>query len=99
MRYVLELTYCSEKHVKQAQLPQTPEEAREIWREIADDLMMGKEGKAEALGSGHLVRVSMVVINELDPNDPGLLALSVYRSCADIHPQPVEQKLYIAKGA
>ena|SRR5215203_4891041 len=95
---VLQLTYCTNQ-IKTMELPKKPGVAQNVWREIADDLLMGKKSEAEDLADGHVVRVSLYVVQDLDPNDPGSLELSVFRTCADIHPKEVEPKLYITKGA
>jgi hypothetical protein len=95
---VLQLVYCSGE-VKEAQLPREEAEAIAVWKEIADNVLLRKPQKADALGQGHLVRVSVIDVSDLDPNDPGHLALSVFRHCADIHPEvrskANEPKLYV----
>jgi len=99
--YVLEIRFCDQQ-TGVVELRGDDQVARDAWAEFADKLLLGQDfGVATPGGTGaHPVQVSLVGYNQLDPNDPGELHYSVYRTCSDLHPKSApEPKLIVAKGA
>ena len=83
--YVLEIRFC-DKQTGVVELRGTDQNARDAWAEFADKLLLGQElGVTAPQAGGHPVQVSLVHFSQLDPNDPGTLHYSVYRTCADLH--------------
>lgn len=96
---ILHLSYCSGQN-KELKLPDEEAKATDIWKAVADNMLMRIHQPAdEFFPAGHLVRVTLLTASDVDPNDPGMQWYSVYRVCADIHPEILERskepKLYV----
>ena len=98
--YILQINFCSGQS-GQLKLGNNEQAARDIWAEEADKLLLGQELTTKApIDVGHPVQVSLIKVSDLDPNDPGSLNLSVFRTCADLHEASApEPKLYVTGGA
>lgn len=102
---ILQIKYCSGT-VKEGKLSDDKDVAIETWRKHSDDLMMNYQTEFYGLAPGHVVQLTVIHVSDLDPNDPGELELTIYRTCSDItpacpysHAKKNEPKLYVTKGA